>query len=165
MNLQQLITDYPEEFLSKHARQTFNELPYLLKILDVKDMLSIQVHPSKEAAAIGFQNEEAAGILIGALHRNYKDKNHKPEVMVALSEFWLLHGFLVKDKLKAVLRSVPEFADLIPVFGEGDYKALYHHVMNMMQDEVNTKLMPLVAREIGKGEKRRNAKRANPDGG
>ncbi|MFX8573915.1 type I phosphomannose isomerase catalytic subunit, partial [Acinetobacter baumannii] len=71
----------------------FGELPYLFKILDVNDMLSIQVHPTKEEAKKGFDAEEAAGIPINAPHRNYKDKNHKPEVMVALSEFWLLHGF------------------------------------------------------------------------
>ena len=84
LSLHQLIHDYPEEFLSTHVRQHFNELPYLFKILDVKDMLSIQVHPTKEAAAKGFHEEEAAGIVLGAPNRNYKDKNHKPEVMVAL---------------------------------------------------------------------------------
>ena len=49
------------------------------------------------------------GIALNASNRNYKDKNHKPEVMVALSEFWLLHGFLTEDKLLKVLQTVPEF--------------------------------------------------------
>lgn len=31
-----------------------NAFPFLLKILDVKDMLSIQVHPSKAGAEEGF---------------------------------------------------------------------------------------------------------------
>lgn len=153
LSLQQLINDYPQEFLSQSARQQFNELPYLLKILDVKGMLSIQVHPTKESAAIGFESEEAAGVLLGAAHRNYKDKNHKPEVMVALSEFWLLHGFLELEKLKSTLQSVPEFNELIPLFGNGDYKALYQHVMNLPQSEVNNKLMPLVKREIERKQK------------
>jgi len=43
-----------------------------------------------------FEEEDAKGIALNALNRNYKDKNHKPEVMVALSEFWLLHGFCRK---------------------------------------------------------------------
>ena len=154
LSLQQLITEYPQEFLSKSTRQNFSELPYLLKILDVHDMLSIQVHPTKEAAAVGFQAEEAAGVRIGASHRNYKDKNHKPEVMVALSEFWLLHGFLEKEKLKAVLQSQPEFADLISLFDDGNYKALYEHVMNLPQEEVNAKLMSLVQREIERKKKK-----------
>ena len=153
LSLHQLIADYPQEFLSQNARQHFSDLPYLFKILDVKDMLSIQVHPTKEAAAIGFQSEEAAGILIGAPQRNYKDKNHKPEVMVALSEFWLLHGFLEQEKLKTTLQSVPEFNELISFFGDGDYKALYQHVMNLPQSEVNNKLMTLVKREIERRQK------------
>lgn len=57
----------------------FGELPYLLKVLDVKDMLSIQVHPTKEGATKGFEAEEAAGTPITASHRNYKDRNHKPD--------------------------------------------------------------------------------------
>ncbi len=153
LSLQQLISEYPQEFLSKGARQYFSDLPYLLKILDVKDMLSIQVHPTKAAAAIGFEEEEAGGVLIGASHRNYKDKNHKPEVMVALSDFWLLHGFLEKEKLETMLRSVPELEYLIPFFNNGDYRTLYEHVMNLSQQEVNHQLLPLVKREIERKQK------------
>ena len=66
--------------------------PYLFKVLDVKEMLSIQVHPSKAAAEKEFARENAEGIPLDSPHRNYKDDNHKPEMMVALSDFWLLHG-------------------------------------------------------------------------
>ena len=148
LSLYQLINDYPEEFLSTYVRQHFNELPYLFKILDVKDMLSIQVHPTKEAAAKGFHEEEAAGIVLGAAHRNYKDKNHKPEIMVALSEFWLLHGFLPHDKMMEVLQTVPEFGGMEDVYTTGGYKGLYKHVMSMLQQEVNNLLTPLVEREL-----------------
>lgn len=148
LSLHQLIQDYPEEFLGTKVKDQFNELPYLFKILDVRDMLSIQVHPSKEQAAKGFEAEEAAGVLIGAAHRNYKDKNHKPEVMVALSEFWLLHGFLKKEKLENILHSIPEFAGLISVFENAGYKGLYEHVMHMLQKDVTTLLRPLVEREL-----------------
>ena len=153
LSLHQLIHDYPEEFLSPHVRQHFNELPYLFKILDVRDMLSIQVHPTKEAAAKGFHEEEAAGITIGAPNRNYKDKNHKPEVMVALGDFWLLHGFLPEEKLLQVLQTVPEFKGLEDIYKQGGYKALYQQVMSMHQDEVNQKLMPLVKRELERKQK------------
>jgi mannose-6-phosphate isomerase len=161
LSLHQLIHDYPEEFLSTHVRQQFNELPYLFKILDVKEMLSIQVHPTKEAAAKGFHEEEAAGIVLGAPNRNYKDKNHKPEVMVALSDFWLLHGFLPKDKLLHVLQTVPEFKGLEEIFKNGGYKALYQHVMSLSQDEVNQTLMPLVQRELER-KKRGQLTKADP---
>ncbi|MFZ8758016.1 mannose-6-phosphate isomerase, class I [Microbacterium sp. HMH0099] len=61
-------------------------LPYLLKLLAAGAPLSIQVHPSMEQAAEGFAREEAAGVPRDAGSRNYKDDNHKPEVIVALSE-------------------------------------------------------------------------------
>lgn len=61
-------------------------LPYLLKLLAAGSPLSIQVHPSREQAAEGFAREEAAGIPRDAAHRTYKDDNHKPEVIVAVSD-------------------------------------------------------------------------------
>lgn len=148
LSLRQLIQDYPEDFLGEKVQQQFGELPYLLKILDVRDMLSIQVHPTKEQAAKGFEAEEAAGVVIGAAHRNYKDKNHKPEMMIALSEFWLLHGFLTEERLKQVLQTVPEFEHFLSYFENGGYKALYEHLMHMPQAEVTACLTSLVQREL-----------------
>src|SRR3954470_22252540 len=40
------------EILGKTVSQRFGGLPYLLKVLDVKDLLSIQVHPSKYEAEV-----------------------------------------------------------------------------------------------------------------
>src|SRR5574338_120800 len=95
--LDQLIAAVDDEILGKAVAKKFGRLPYLLKLLDVKDMLSIQVHPSKKEAEKEFARENAAGIPLNASHRNYKDDNHKPELMVALSDFWLLHGFKSKE--------------------------------------------------------------------
>lgn len=148
LSLDKLVRDFPEATISKKVQQQFGELPYLFKILDVREMLSIQVHPTKEEAIKGFEAEEAAGIPIGSATRNYKDKNHKPEVMVALSEFWLLHGFLQADELKKVLQTVPEFKDFVEVFGNDDYKKLYQQVMEMPQQGVNELLASLVQREL-----------------
>lgn len=148
LSLNQLVQDHHEEFIGGNVHQAFGELPYLFKILDVKDMLSIQVHPTKEAAKAGFEAEEAAGVKLDSSFRNYKDRNHKPEVMVALSEFWLLHGFQTADKIKKVLESIPEFAPLKSIFGEDNYKALSEHCMYMMQEDVNSMLTPLIKREI-----------------
>ena len=147
LSLHQLISDYPAEMITEKVFRKFGGLPYLFKILDVKEMLSIQVHPTKAAAGIGFDREEAAGILISSANRNYKDRNHKPEVMVALSECWLLHGFLKKEKLIKVLRETPEFETLLPIFIQLGYKGLYQHIMELPQDTVNERLFPLVQRE------------------
>ncbi|VEH67696.1 mannose-6-phosphate isomerase [Rodentibacter pneumotropicus] len=85
--------------LGDRSREIFGEeLPYLLKILDVAKPLSIQLHPTKQQAEIGFAKENAAGIDLKDPKRTYKDNNHKPEMMIALSDFWLLHGFKRKRK-------------------------------------------------------------------
>jgi mannose-6-phosphate isomerase len=111
-------------------------------------MLSIQVHPTKEEAQKGFEREEAAEVPISASHRNYKDKNHKPEVMVALGEFWLLHGFKKEEALQEILDTVPEFNFLSKVFADGGYYELYRTVMEMPQKEADDLLLPLVKRAI-----------------
>ncbi|SDQ79901.1 mannose-6-phosphate isomerase, class I [Microbacterium sp. cf332] len=61
-------------------------LPYLLKILAAATSLSIQAHPSRAQAAVGFAREEDAGVPRDAAERLYRDENHKPEIIVALSE-------------------------------------------------------------------------------
>jgi mannose-6-phosphate isomerase len=61
-------------------------LPYLLKLLAAASPLSIQVHPSKAEAETGFAREDAAGVAPDAPERNYKDANHKPEVIAAVSD-------------------------------------------------------------------------------
>ena len=124
----------------------FGRLPFLFKVLDVHDMLSIQVHPTKTEAEKGFKYENERGIPLNAPHRNYKDDNHKPEIMVALSEFWLLHGFLPKSQLTQVLKDTPEFADLLPVFEEKGYFGLYKKVMKQSGEESNQLLQPLIDR-------------------
>ena len=61
-------------------------LPYLLKLLAAASALSIQAHPSKAQAEAGFAREDAAGIARDAAERTYRDDNHKPELLVAVSE-------------------------------------------------------------------------------
>ncbi|KGL62324.1 mannose-6-phosphate isomerase, class I [Polaribacter sp. Hel1_85] len=124
----------------------FGRLPFLFKVLDVNDMLSIQVHPSKIEAEKGFKFENEQGIPLTAKNRNYKDDNHKPEIMVALSEFWLLHGFLPKEKLIQVLKTIPEFNHLLTVFEDKGYFGLYKQVMEQTTEESNKILQPLVNR-------------------
>lgn len=88
-------------------------LQFLLKILDVRDMLSIQAHPTKAQAQAGFMREHALGIPLDAKQRNYKDTNDKPELMVALSEFWLLHGFRQPSEIAQLMAAHPCLAPLV----------------------------------------------------
>ncbi|WP_405821028.1 mannose-6-phosphate isomerase, class I [Streptomyces sp. NBC_01390] len=68
-------------------------LPFLLKILAAGAPLSLQVHPNLAQAKEGYEDEETRGIPVDAGHRNYKDANHKPELICALTEFDGLCGF------------------------------------------------------------------------
>lgn len=83
------------------------KLPYLLKLLAAGAPLSIQVHPSKDQAVEGFAREEAAGVPRDAGSRNYKDDNHKPEVIVALSDtFTALAGLRDIARTRALVAAL-----------------------------------------------------------
>lgn len=155
LSLFNLISDNPKELIGEEVYSHYKELPYLFKIEDVREMLSIQVHPSKEEAQKGFDLEEEQGISLNAAQRSYKDKNHKPEVMVALSEFWLLHGFKQPDVLRKTLNETPELKRLLPFFEHDDYKNLYSHVMETSMDNVNYILLPLIERELKRKQENR----------
>ncbi len=122
----------------------FGSIPYLFKVLDVAKMLSIQVHPTKENAVIGFNHEELMGVAINAPNRNYKDNNHKPEVMVALSEFWLLHGFLAPHLLEERLKTLPYLNPLLEHFKDANYKGLYAYFMQLSPSNADVFLKPLM---------------------
>jgi mannose-6-phosphate isomerase len=83
-----------------------DRLPYLFKILAAGKPLSLQAHPSKAQAEQGFAREEAAHIPRTAAHRNYKDDNHKPEILCALGEFHALCGFRPLHKTRELFAAL-----------------------------------------------------------
>jgi mannose-6-phosphate isomerase len=92
--LTDLIKKTPRDILGpKVARNFHNQLPLLFKVLAAAKPLSIQAHPNLKLAKEGFEYENNADIPIDAGNRNYKDVNHKPECICALSPFWALSGF------------------------------------------------------------------------
>lgn len=150
--LEELIEGDPENIVGSATFRVFGpHLPYLFKVLDVKQMLSIQAHPSKKQAEAGFKEENERGVPLDAPDRNYKDANHKPEVMVALTDFWLLHGFLTPEKMAEQLSSVPELKVVSEYFENHnrDIQALYRWVMEMPQAEIDELLVPLRERLAG----------------
>ncbi|MGL6236637.1 MAG: mannose-6-phosphate isomerase, class I [Segniliparus sp.] len=81
------------------------ELPFLLKLLAAGEPLSLQAHPSARQAREGFARENALGLALDDPKRNYKDPRHKPELLVALTRFEALAGFLEpKQALEQVRR-------------------------------------------------------------
>ncbi len=88
-----LIDGDPGTQLGGSAQHYESRLPYLLKLLAAEEPLSLQAHPSSAQAREGFARENAAGVSIDSPVRNYRDPNHKPELIVALTEFEALAGF------------------------------------------------------------------------
>lgn len=117
------------------------ELPFLFKVLDAREMLSIQAHPTIPQARRGFAAEDAAGIPLNAPNRNYRDRNHKPEVHVALTPFWMLHGFRPWEEIAGFLETIPEFRPLRRI---ASLKPLVRRVLTM--DAPESLLAPLLKR-------------------
>lgn len=88
------------------------QLPFLLKILAADSPLSIQAHPNSAQAVEGFARENAAGIGLHASDRNYKDDRHKPEMIVALTEFEALCGFKSTKQIRNLLESMLDPTDV-----------------------------------------------------
>jgi len=97
----------PKAMLGPAVAEAYGELPFLLKVLAAAEPLSIQCHPNREQAHAGFARENAAGIPLSAAHRNYRDPNHKPELLVALTPFQALKGFRPVAEILAHFRSFP----------------------------------------------------------
>ncbi|QEK07506.1 mannose-6-phosphate isomerase, class I [Treponema phagedenis] len=98
VSLLSLIEANQELLLGKKTAAAFGSLSFLFKILSAGSPLSIQVHPNSEQAKKGFARENHANIPLDDYARNYKDENHKPEIMLALTPFTALCGFRKKEE-------------------------------------------------------------------
>jgi mannose-6-phosphate isomerase len=106
-DLRSLIEADPEGCLGEDVVSRFGpRLPYLLKLIAPAKPLSLQVHPSLERAQEKFAEENATGIAMDDPRRNYRDPNHKPEMVFALNTFEAVCGF------RAPRRAAELLADL-----------------------------------------------------
>ena len=109
-------------------------LPFLVKLLAAATPLSIQVHPNRPQAEAGFDAEEAGGVPRGAPQRNYRDRNHKPELLCALTPFEALCGFRPAAATLALLDelAVPELAALRPLLsGPDGLRQAFAHLLTL----------------------------------
>lgn len=105
--LVELIVEDPIPQLGQRSHDKWGSgLPFLLKLLAAAEPLSLQAHPSLDQAREGFARENAEGIPLTADNRNYKDDNHKPELIVALTEFELMAGFRPLQDTLALLQQL-----------------------------------------------------------
>ncbi|MFJ1897349.1 MULTISPECIES: mannose-6-phosphate isomerase, class I [unclassified Streptomyces] len=100
-------------------------LPFLLKLLAAGAPLSLQVHPDLAQAQQGYADEERRSVPIDAAHRTYKDANHKPELICALTPFDGLCGFRrpieAAEAMEALgVDSLKPYADLLRAHPEED---------------------------------------------
>lgn len=124
------------------------DLPFLFKILAARQPLSIQVHPNKDQAIAGFERENRLGIPLSSPQRNFRDRNHKPELFCALTPFYALKGFRPLEEIDQILKSIPEWRDLRSYFHATDagLRSFYSHLMTMPQTAVNGYLQPMLER-------------------
>ncbi|MFC9952140.1 mannose-6-phosphate isomerase, class I [Streptomyces prasinus] len=119
-SLAEVVAAGPERELGVATVAKFGpRLPFLLKLLAAGAPLSLQVHPDLDQAKAGYADEERRGVPADAAHRTYKDANHKPELVCALTEFDGLCGF--REPLRAA-----ELLDALGVDSLKPYVDLLH---------------------------------------
>ncbi len=114
--LEAVRTDPEGQLGAAVCNQFGDALPFLMKVLAADEPLSLQAHPSAEQAAEGFAREDRLGIPVSSPIRNYRDRSHKPELLVALQTFEVLAGF--RPALKTV--------ELIRALGVSDLDPFVH---------------------------------------
>ena len=137
--LDRYLTEHAERALGAGTRQRFGDrLPFLFKVLCAAEPLSIQAHPSLEQARAGFANEERNGPPADAPNRNYRDDNHKPELLCALRPFWGLRGFRPVNEIAAEFTSVELRSLDVPVAPpetDNDIQDFFERLLRLPEDE------------------------------
>ena len=157
--LTNLIAAAPNEWLGPEVNYEYSgTLPYLFKILAAATPLSLQAHPSIAQAEAGYAAEDAARIPLDAPHRNYRDRNHKPELICALTRFETLCGFRARDLSATLVHELnqpaltqavlPLFSD--PLSDESAIKATFSGLMLLPRNEQH-QLVNLVLQSLPHG--------------
>ena len=107
VSLLDAIREDPGGQLGPAVRERFGDvLPFLVKVLAADEPLSLQAHPSAQQAVEGYEREDRRGLAVSSPVRNYRDRSHKPELLVALSDFEALAGFRPAADTVALMRTL-----------------------------------------------------------
>lgn len=161
-SLERLIQIDPEGLLGKFvARKYQNTLPFLFKVLGAEKPLSVQVHPNLKQARAGFLRENKKEIPIDSPNRNYRDDNHKPELLCALGPFHGLKGFReIGELIDLMSRIVPSgHPDLLqPLRKRPDTDGLRRFFLSLVgmersrREQVAKEAAKLAEMQAGKGD-------------
>ncbi|MCL6745906.1 MULTISPECIES: mannose-6-phosphate isomerase [Kosakonia] len=145
--LREVIEQDKTRLLGSAVANRFGELPFLFKVLCADQPLSIQVHPNKKNSETGFAKENAAGIPLDAAERNYKDPNHKPELVFALTPFLAMNAFREFSDIVSLLQPVagahPAIAHFLQAPGAERLSELFAALLNMQGEEKSRALAVL----------------------
>ncbi|PDO82004.1 mannose-6-phosphate isomerase [Kosakonia sacchari] len=145
--LREVIEQDKTRLLGSAVANRFGELPFLFKVLCADQPLSIQVHPNKKNSETGFAKENAAGIPLDAAERNYKDPNHKPELVFALTPFLAMNAFRKFSDIVSLLQPVagahPAIAHFLQAPGAERLSELFAALLNMQGEEKSRALAVL----------------------
>lgn len=149
VSLRDVIDSNKSALLGDAVANRFGELPFLFKVLCAAQPLSIQVHPNKHNSEIGFAKENAAGIPMDAAERNYKDPNHKPELVFALTPFLAMNAFREFSEIVSLLQPVsgahPAIAHFLQAPNAERLSQLFAGLLNMKGEEKSRALAVLKA--------------------
>ena len=134
-----------EEVAARHGAT----LPFLLKVLAAGRGLSIQAHPDRAQAIAGYLREDALGIPREAPERNYRDRNHKPELLYAVTPFTVLRGFRPPAAILEHMERL-ELIGLMPEVGDalraGDLERFFGVYMALEAERLRAVLERALAR-------------------
>jgi mannose-6-phosphate isomerase len=156
--LDELIRSAPAAMLGEAVAERFSgELPFLLKVLAAAEPLSIQCHPDREQAREGFDRENRRGLASTAFERNYRDPNHKPELVVALTGFSALKGFRRLDEIVLLLGPLagPDLKDALTDLERGPDEAALERLFRFLMSTPTEKRQRVVGTAAAGAEARR----------
>ncbi len=144
--LDEVVREAPVEMLGELQAAKDSDLPFLGKVLAAAQPLSIQVHPTKQQAEVGFAKEQAAGVRIDDRQRTYKDRNHKPEMVVALQPFSALCGFRDPQRTLGLLqhRKLDGLAPLRDQLGSAKLSSVVDWLLTAPTEQISTMVGPFL---------------------
>ncbi len=155
-SLLDLIGSDPQGQLGAAVCSRFDDaLPFLVKVLAADEPLSLQAHPSSAQAVEGFERENRAGVAVSSPVRNYRDRSHKPELIVALEPFEALAGFRPVSRTVQLMRALavseldPFIALLQGQSDAGGLRALFTTWITAPQPDLDVLVPTVIDAAIG----------------